>query len=119
MQVITLIISILALCCGLFSILYRKRGPQGPQGPQGVPGPKGEKGDMGPQGATGEKGFTGPRGEKGPQGPIGENGKDGVSVIKEAGDLSGEDIVNVLSEMREINLGKDTVIICDGYFDID
>ena len=55
----------------------------------------------------------------GPQGPKGEDGRDGVSVIKEAGDLTGEDIVRLLSTLEVIDLGKNTVIKCDGYFDID
>lgn len=116
MQIVTLIISILALCCGVFSILVRK---EGPQGPQGAIGPKGDKGEMGPQGPTGDRGPKGPKGDKGEIGPQGPTGENGVSVIKEAGDISGEDIVKVLSEMKEINLGKDTIIKCDGFFDVD
>lgn len=122
MQIVTLIISILALCCGVFSILVKKEGPQGPQGPKGPigpTGPKGDKGEMGPQGPAGDKGPKGSKGDKGEMGPQGATGENGVSVIKEAGDISGEDIVKVLSEMKEINLGKDTIIKCDGFFDID
>ena len=125
MAIIALVLAILALACGVFAIVFKRVGPQGevgpmgPQGPQGVQGPKGEKGNKGTNGTNGVDGAQGPQGEVGPQGPKGEDGKDGVSVIKEAGDLTGEDIVKLLSTLKVIDLGKGTVIKCDGYFDVD
>ena len=59
------------------------------------------------------------QGEVVPQEPKGEDGKDGVSVIKEAGDLTGEDIVKLFSTLKVIDIGKGTVIKYDGYFDVD
>ena len=103
MVIACLVISILALACSIFSILFKKVGPQGPQGEKGEKGDKGEAGVQGPQGEKGEKG---------------EDGKDGVSVLKEAGDITGEDIVKLLSQMDVIDLGK-THIKCDGFYDLD
>ena len=122
MAIVALIFSILALGCGIFAVLTKKVGPQGPQGeigPQGPQGPqceKGAKGAKGDAGRDGVDGAQGPQGEVGPQGPKGE---DGVSILKEAGDLTGEDIVRMLSMLKEINLGKGTIIRCDGFYDID
>lgn len=130
MAVIALIISILALGCGIFSLVFKRVGPQGergamgPQGPQGIQGPKGEKGEKGEKGKDGKNGkdgavgAQGPKGEDGAQGPKGENGRDGISVIKDGGDISGEEIVRLLSELSVIDLGKGTVIKCDGYYDV-
>ena len=103
MVIACLVISILALACSMFSILFKKVGPQGPQGEKGEKGDKGETGVQGPQGEKGEKG---------------EDGKDGVSVLKEVGDITGEDIVKLLSQMDVIDLGK-THIKCDGFYDLD
>ena len=110
MAVAALIISILALLCGVFALVFKRVGPQGergavgPQGPQGEPGPKGD---------TGEKGADGKNGKNG------KDGKDGASVVKEIGDLSGEDVVKLLSALEVVNLGKGTIIKCDGYYDVD
>lgn len=124
MAVIALIISILALGCGIFSLVFKRVGPQGergamgPQGLQGIQGEKGEKGKDGKNGKDGADGAQGPKGEDGAQGPKGENGRDGISVIKDGGDISGEEIVRLLSELPVIDLGKGTVIKCDGYYDV-
>ena len=82
MVIACLVISILALACSIFSIFFKKVGPQGPQGIKG------------------------------------DKGEDGVSVLKEAGDITGEDIVKLLSQMDVINLGK-AHIKCDGFYDLD
>lgn len=103
MVIACLVISILALACSIFSILFKKVGPQGPQGEKGEKGDKGETGVQGPQGEKGEKG---------------EDGKDGVSVLKEDGDITGEDIIKLLSQMDVIDLGK-AHIKCDGFYDLD
>jgi hypothetical protein len=122
MAVATLIISILALLCGVFALVFKRVGPQGergavgPQGPQGEPGPKGDTGEKGADGKNGKNGKDGKDGAVGPQGPKGE---DGASVIKEIGDLSGEDVVKLLSALEVVNLGKGTIIKCDGYYDVD
>ena len=100
MVIACLVISILALACSIFSIFFKKVGPQGPQG---IKGDKGETGVQGPQGEKGEKG---------------DKGEDGVSVLKEDGDITGEDIVKLLSQMDVINLGK-AHIKCDGFYDLD
>ena len=128
MAVVTLIISILALLCGVFALVFKRVGPQGergavgPQGIQGERGPKGdtgEKGEKGTDGKNGKNGKDGKDGKDGAVGPQGPKGNDGVSIIKDAGDLSGEDIVRVLSTLKVIDLGKGTVIKCDGYYDVD
>lgn len=119
MAVVTLVISILALLCGVFALVFKRVGPQGERGavgPQGIQGERGPKGDTGEKGADGKNGKNGKDGAVGPQGP---KGNDGVSVIKEAGDLSGEDIVRLLSTLEVIDLGKGTVIKCDGYYDVN
>lgn len=77
MAVVTLVISILALLCGLFALVFKRVGPQGPKG------------------------------------------NDGVSIIKDMGDLTAEDIVRLLSTLEVINFGKGTVIKCDGYYDVN
>lgn len=115
MVIACLVISILALACSIFSILFKKVGPQGPQGEKGEKGDKGETGSRGIKGDKGETGVQGPQGEKGEKG---EDGKDGVSVLKEAGDITGEDIVKLLSQMDVIDLGK-AHIKCDGFYDLD
>ena len=118
MVIACLVISILALACSIFSILFKKVGPQGPQGEKGDKGDKGEAGSRGIKGDKGETGVQGPQGEKGEKGDKGEDGKDGVSVLKEAGDITGEDIVKLLSQMDVIDLGK-AHIKCDGFYDLD
>lgn len=115
MVIACLVISILALACSIFSILFKKVGPQGPQGEKGEKGDKGEAGSRGIKGDKGETGVQGPQGEKGEKG---DKGEDGVSVLKEAGDITGEDIVKLLSQMDVIDLGK-THIKCDGFYDLD
>ena len=118
MTVVTLVISILALLCGVFALVFKRVGPQGERGavgPQGIQGERGPKGDTGEKGADGKNGKDGKDGAVGPQGP---KGNDGVSIIKDAGDLSGEDIVRLLSTLKVIDLGEDTVIKCDGYYDV-
>jgi hypothetical protein len=118
MAVVTLVISILALLCGVFALVFKRVGPQGERGavgPQGIQGERGPKGDTGEKGADGKNGKNGKDGAVGPQGP---KGNDGVSIIKDAGDLSGEDIVRLLSTLKVIDLGEDTVIKCDGYYDV-
>lgn len=104
MNVVTLVISVLALLLSVFSLVFKRVGP------------KGERGAVGPQGPQGEKGE---QGEKGKDGKNGKNGHDGVSIIKEGGDISAEDIVRLLSTLNVIDLGKNTIIKCDGYFDVD
>ena len=121
MVIACLVISILALACSIFSILFKKVGPQGPQGEKGEKGDKGEDGSRGmkgDKGETGVQGSQGPQGEKGEKGDKGEDGKDGVSVLKEVGDITGEDIVKLLSQMDVIDLGK-AHIKCDGFYDLD
>lgn len=124
MTVVTLVISILALLCGVFALVFKRVGPQGergavgPQGIQGERGPKGDTGEKGADGKNGKNGKDGKDGAVGPQGEQGPKGDDGVSVIKEAGDLSGEEIVRLLSELPIIDLGKGTIIKCDGYYDV-
>lgn len=118
MVIACLVISILALACSIFSILFKKVGPQGPQGEKGDKGETGSRGLKGEKGDKGEAGVQGPQGEKGEKGDKGEDGKDGVSVLKEAGDITGEDIVKLLSQMDVINLGK-AHIKCDGFYDLD
>ena len=131
MTVAALIISILALLCGVFSLVFKRVGPQGergPIGPQGIQGEQGPKGDTGEKGADGKNGkngkdgkdgAVGPKGEQGPPGERGPKGEDGVSVIRETGDLSAEDIVKLLSALEVIDLGKGTIIKCDGYYDVE
>lgn len=121
MTVVTLVISILALLCGVFALVFKRVGPQGERGavgPQGIQGERGPKGDTGEKGADGKNGKNGKDGKDGAVGPQGPKGNDGVSVIKEAGDLSGEEIVRLLSELPIIDLGKGTIIKCDGYYDV-
>lgn len=124
MVVVTLVISILALLCGVFALVFKRVGPKGERGavgPQGIQGERGPKGDTGEKGADGKNGKNGKDGAVGPQGPQGEQGPkgdNGVSVVKEAGDLSGEDIVRLLSTLEVIDLGKGTIIKCDGYYDV-
>lgn len=125
MTVVTLVISILALLCGVFALVFKRVGPQGergavgPQGIQGERGPKGDTGEKGADGKNGKNGKDGKDGAVGAQGPKGENGRDGISVIKDGGDISGEEIVRLLSELPIIDLGKGTVIKCDGYYDVN
>lgn len=132
MIILTVISLVVALVAVIFSAMtYVKGGPQGemgPQGPQGEMGPqgpqgeKGERGERGPKGKQGETGPQGPQGEMGPQGPQGEkgedgkDGKDGVSVIKETPDLTGEDIVKLLSHMRTINLPNTEIHAANGFY---
>ena len=122
MAVVTLVISILALLCGVFALVFKRVGPQGERGavgPQGIQGERGPKGDTGEKGADGKNGKNGKDGKDGAVGPQGPKGNDGVSIIKDAGDLSGEDIVRLLSTLEVIDLGKGTVIKCDGYYDVN
>lgn len=121
MAVVTLGISILALLCGVFALVFKRVGPQGERGavgPQGIQGERGPKGDTGEKGADGKNGKNGKDGKDGAVGPQGPKGNDGVSIIKDAGDLSGEDIVRLLSTLKVIDLGEGTVIKCDGYYDV-
>lgn len=113
MAVVTLVISILALLCGVFALVFKRVGPQGIQGERG---PKGDTGEKGADGKNGKNGKDGKDGAVGPQGP---KGNDGVSIIKDMGDLTAEDIVHLLSTLEVINLGKGTVIKCDGYYDVN
>lgn len=123
--VISLIFAVAAMSLSVFVLL--KGGPQGKEGPVGPQGPKGEKGAKGPQGEKGDKGDKGDVGPQGPVGPQGDkgadgkngrdgkDGKDGVSVIKETGDLTGEDIVRLLSSMEEINIPNTTIRVFKAY----
>ena len=99
-------------------MVTKKTGPQGEMGPQGPKGEKGEMGPQGPKGEKGEKGAKGAKGEDGAVGPQGPKGEDGATIIKEAGDISAKDIVDLLSTLEVIDLGKGTVIKCDGYYDV-
>lgn len=68
MQVVTLIISILALVTSICAVILRKPGPVGPQGPiglRGIPGEDGHDGDQGPKGDKGDPGVPGPKGDSG------------------------------------------------------
>jgi hypothetical protein len=123
--VVSLIFAVAAMGLSVFALL--KGGPQGKERPVGPQGPKGEKGAKGPQGERGDKGDVGPQGPVGPQGEKGVdgkngrdgkdgvNGRDGVSVIKETGDLTGEDIVRLLSSMKEINIPNTTIRVFKAY----
>jgi hypothetical protein len=122
MAVVTLVISILALLCGVFALVFKRVGPQGERGavgPQGIQGERGPKGDTGEKGADGKNGKNGKDGKDGAVGPQGPKGNDGVSIIKDMGDLTAEDIVHLLSTLEVINFGKGTVIKCDGYYDVN
>ena len=123
--VVSLIFAVAAMSLSVF--VFLKGGPQGKEGPVGPQGPKGEKGAKGPQGEKGDKGDKGDVGPQGPVGPQGDkgadgkngrdgkDGKDGVSVIKETGDLTGEDIVRLLSSMEEINIPNTTIRVFKAY----
>lgn len=109
MVVVALVLSILSLGFSILTFITKRVGPQGPKGETGPQGPKGENGLQGPQGPQGPKGIagkTGPHGEIGPQGP---KGKDGESILKETGDLTGQDIVNILSKMESIEFPNSDV----------
>lgn len=106
LNIISLLLAIVAFCLALFAAVWKKAGPEGPQGPKGEkgdPGEKGErgaagrKGDTGEKGEKGEKGDKGDKGEDGAPGADGKDGQDGLSIIKNAGDLSKEDILKVLT----------------------
>ena len=90
MIILSIISLVVALVAVTFSTMtYVKGGPQGEMGPQG---PQGEKGEDG------------------------KDGKDGVSVIKETPDLTGEDIVKLLSHMRIINLPNTEIHAANGFY---
>ena len=118
LSIISLVLSLVAIGVCAYLFLNPKVGPQGEQGPKGDKGDKGNdglqgaRGERGMRGLQGERGEVGPQGERGEKGETGENGKDGkdgISVIKEAGDVSGDDIVKVLSNMSIVSL-PNTVI---------
>lgn len=56
MNIISLVLSIIAIIIAISAIVFRK---QGPMGPQGNVGPQGEPGKMGPQGEPGLNGMDG------------------------------------------------------------
>lgn len=87
MIILTVISLVAALVAVIFSTMTYVKG--------------GQQGEMGPQGPQGEKG---------------EDGKDGVSVIKETPDLTGEDIVKLLSHMRTINLPNTEIHAANGFY---
>ena len=128
MNIIGLVLAIFAFGLSLFSIFYKKEGPQGPKGdkgdkgeigPQGPKGDKGDEGNRGPKGAKGDKGDKGdegPKGERGKDGRDGQNGKDGISVIKNAGDISAEEIIKILTSVSVINLPNTEIHAAKGFF---
>ena len=56
MNIISLVLSIIAIIIAISAIVFRKPGPMGPQGNVG---PQGEPGKMGPQGEPGLNGMDG------------------------------------------------------------
>lgn len=115
MAVVSLIFSILAFACGIFALIFKRVGPQGERGatgPQGIQGEVGPKGDIGAQGPKGEDGKNGRNGRNGKNG---KDGKDGISVIKTAGDMTGDDIVKLLSSMEVVDL-KNAVIKANSFY---
>ena len=62
MNIITLVLSIIAIIIAISAIVFRKPGPMGPQGNVG---PQGEPGKMGPQGEPGLNGMDGKPGKDG------------------------------------------------------
>lgn len=82
LSIVSLVIAILAIGLSICTFVLRKEGPQGP---------KGEKG------------------EQGPKGDDGAPGKDGASIIKEVGDISRDDIINVITENGKIDFGDAVV----------
>lgn len=118
LSIVSLVIAILAIGLSICTFVLRKEGPQGPKGDKGDKGEKGERGERGITGKDGEKGERGergPKGEKGEQGPKGDDGapgkdgKDGATIIKEVGDISRDDIMNVITENGKIDLGDAVV----------
>lgn len=121
LSIVSLVIAILAIGLGICTFVLRKEGPQGPKGDKGDKGEKGPKGDDGApgkdgkDGEKGERGERGPKGDKGEQGPKGDDGtpgkdgKDGATVIKEVGDISRDDIMNVITENGKIDFGDAVV----------
>lgn len=125
LSITSLVLAILGFSLALFSVITKKEGPQGPKGeigPQGLKGDKGDKGDegnRGPKGAKGDKGDKGdegPKGERGKDGRDGQNGKDGISVIKNAGDISAEEIIKILASVSVINLPNTEIHAAKGFF---
>lgn len=118
LSIVSLVIAILAIGLSICTFVLRKEGPQGPKGEKGDKGERGERGEKGiagkdgKDGEKGERGERGPKGEKGEQGPKGDDGtpgKDGATIIKEVGDISRDDIMNVITENGKIDFG-DAVI---------
>jgi hypothetical protein len=131
LSITSLVLAILGFSLALYSVITKKEGPQGPKGEMGPrgfvgekgdEGPQGPKGDRGPKGDKGEKGEEGPKGEKGKDGKDGKNGKDGkdgkdgVSVLKDKNDITGEDIIELLSHMTVINLPNTEIHAAKGFF---
>lgn len=112
MAVVSLIFSILALASGIFALIFKRVGPQGERG---ATGPQGIQGEVGPKGDTGAQGPKGEDGKNGRNGRNGKNGKDGISVIKTAGDMTGDDIVKLLSSMEVVDL-KNAVIKANSFY---
>ena len=100
LSIVSLGFAILAIGLSICTFVLRKEGPQGPKGEKGE---KGERGECGPKG---EKGEQGPKGD---DGTPGKDGKDGATIIKEVGDISRDDIMNVITENGKIDFG-DAVI---------
>ena len=118
LSIVSLVIAILAIGLSICTFVLRKEGPQGPKGDKGDKGEKGERGERGiagkdgKDGEKGECGERGPKGEKGEQGPKGDDGtpgKDGATIIKEVGDISRDDIMNVITENGKIDFGDAVV----------
>ena len=118
LSIVSLVIAILAIGLSICTFVLRKEGPQGPKGEKGEQGERGERGIAGKDGKDGkdgekgERGERGPKGEKGEQGPKGDDGapgKDGASIIKEVGDISRDDIINVITENGKIDFGDAVV----------
>ena len=85
-NLVTLVISVIALTVGGPQGVPGQTGSSGPQGPIGMSGPKGLQGETGPEGPKGETGpqgpvgplvEIGPSGDVGPEGPRGETGPQG------------------------------------------
>ena len=122
LSITNLVLAILGFSLALYSVITKKEGPQGPKGEMGPRGFVGEKGDEGPKGPKGDRGPKGDKGEKGQEGPKGEkgkdgkDGKDGVSVLKDKNDITGEDIIELLSHMTVINLPNTEIHAAKGFF---
>ena len=64
------------------------------------------KGDKGDKGDKGEKGVAGTKGDKGDSGANGEKGKDGHIT---EGALTGERVIELLAQVKEINLENSAI----------